>query len=181
MCIILSGSYRDWWNAIVRTILLNTERDCIDGCVVITQCLPGVGVPSQYISIHLSLPIPLHFPPLMNKILNCGVCFQKRGVKNYCVDTWLVSLPPTLALTDDTSGCPPPFEMLMDRSVYYSETFILHLFFVSFAKVFPARSTVCLLAFSMTSHWLISKQLFVWQPRHSGVWSYLSVLLFFFF
>lgn len=50
---------------------------------------------------------------LMNKILKCGVCFQKRGMKNYCVDTWLVSLPPTLALSDNTPGCPSPFEMLM--------------------------------------------------------------------
>lgn len=115
MCIILSGSLRDWWNVNVRTIIPITESENIDVCSVLTQCLPGVEVPSQYISMHLSLPIPPHyfFSLLMNKILKCGVCFQKRGMKNYCVDTWLVSLPPTLALSDNTPGCPPPFEMLM--------------------------------------------------------------------
>lgn len=115
MCIILSGSLRDWWNVNVRTIIPITESENIDVCSVLTQCLPGVEVPSQYISMHLSLPIPPHyfFFLLMNKILKCGVCFQKRGMKNYCVDTWLVSLPPTLALSDNTPGCPSPFEMLM--------------------------------------------------------------------
>lgn len=74
---------------------------------------------------------------LMNKILKCSVCFQKRGMKNYCVDTWLVSLPPTLALSDNTPGCPSPFEMLMGfLSVLLKTPPHLHLSSILFAS-FP--------------------------------------------
>lgn len=80
----------------------------------------------------------------MNKILKRGVCFQKRGVKNYCVNTWLVSLPPTLALSDNISGCPSLFEMLMDFL-----NVLLQNFRPSSSKVFSTAQTI-LFTFFMT-------------------------------
>lgn len=100
-----------------------------------------------------------HFVLLMNKISKR--CLQNWGVEKYCcVDTWAVSLPPTLALFLDASGCLPPFEMLIDFSVQN--------FFSSSMLVLSAYRLVSLIAFTTVSPF--HKQ-FTCQHRNScNIW-----------
>lgn len=93
------------------------NKENIDFCSLLPHCLLlGLMCHQHTSSTGNSLHLTFFFLLLMNKILKRGICFQKRGAKNYCVDTWLVSLPPTPALSDYTTDA---FEMLMEFFVLF--------------------------------------------------------------
>lgn len=78
-----------------------------------------------------------------------------------CVDIRALSLPPTLALTLDASGCLPPFEMLIDFSVQNSKlssSSVLHLSAHSFVSCMPSFIAVS----------PFHKHMFTWQHRNSS-------------
>lgn len=138
-------------------------RVCFSVYYMMAPCGSSVTTIHHTEDSHLSLAF-LHITLYCSCIkYQSGVCLQNWGVENYCcADTPAVSLPPTLALTLDAAGCPPPFEMLMDFSRCKTQNFLPSL------RWFILPTFLFLLWPSVIHGSPFHKQLLTWQNNNSS-------------